>query len=357
MSKKLRLVSRDGERVNDVEEHEARIAALVEERFGLLADVKARKLKWLWPGFLPYEMGSICDGYPDVGKSYLGIHIAAQLSIGGSIAGEDVPRGRSLILTTENHAELVLRPRFDRMGGDPSMVSYDKAGMPLDDEGFEVLEYKVRQWKPKFILIDPLLAYVPPGANMYHPNVIRPFMARLDRIIQPVKAALLSIRHPTKTKRDSALYQGAGGVDIIAAARCGFIISKHPQDDDMRVVAPMKANVYGKVSSCMFDLPQPPKGEELPRLRWRGECNLSPEDLMNANVSDRAEAMKDAVDWVREQLKDGPILSTELSEAAEKDHIAPITFRRAKEKLGVKSKRDRDTGKWMCSLGANDDQQ
>jgi RecA-family ATPase len=285
--------------VNDIEEHEARIAALAEERFGLLADVKARKLNWLWPGFLPYEMGSICDGYPDVGKSYLGIHIAAQLSIGGSIAGEEVPRARSLILTTENHAELVLRPRFDKMGGDANLVSFDRTGMPLDDEGFEVLEYKVREWRPKFILIDPLLAYVPPGSNMYHPNVIRPFMARLDRIIQPSKAALLSIRHPTKTKRDNALYQGAGGVDIIAAARCGFIISKHPQDEEMRVVAPMKANIYGKVSSCMFDLPKPKKEGELPRLRWRGECNLSPEDLMNANVSERAEALKDAVDWVR----------------------------------------------------------
>jgi hypothetical protein len=332
----------------EIEEHEEHIAALARKRFGLLANVEARKLHWLWPGFIPYEMGSLCDGYPDVGKSYLGIHICAQLSVGGNIAGEDVEKARSLILTTENHAELVLRPRFDKMRGDPTMVSYDKTGQPLDDEGFEVLEYKVRQWKPRFILIDPLFAYVPPGANMYHPNVIRPFMARLDGIIRKSKSALLGIRHPTKAKRDNVLYQGAGGVDVIAAARCGFMIAKHPQDEDMRVVAPIKGNVYGKVSSCMFDLPQ--RGEQLPSLRWRGDCNLTAEDLMNANVSERADALKDAIEWLRGELSDGPRAAKDLEAAAEAAGHAKITYNRARQRLGVRSRPDRHSGKWMCSL-------
>jgi hypothetical protein len=332
------------------EKHADRIARLADERFRPLEEVQSRQIQWLWPGFLPRNMVTLCDGYPDIGKSYLGIHITAQGSVGGEINGTKLKKFRSLILTTENHAELVLRPRFDAMRGDATMVQYDTTGASLDDEGLEVLRHKVRSFRPAFILLDPLFAYVPPGSNMYHPNVIRPFLNSLSSIIDESDAAMLAIRHPTKVKRDNPLYQGAGGVDVIAAARGGFVVAKHPQDEDMRVIAPIKQNIGRKVKSVMFEL-KDRGGDKLPVISWQGETDLTVEDIINANVSERAEELKRAMEWLKEFLEEGPQASGSVDIAAEKRSITLITLRRAKERLNVRSyKVGGPKGRFMCAL-------
>lgn len=339
-----------------VEDYDNRIARLAQERFRPLSEVESRAIDWLWPGFLPFNMATVCDGYPDVGKSYLAIHIAAVGSKGGELpGGPPVDQFRSLIMTTENRAEFVLKPRFEAMGGDSDWVHYDKTGAPLDDEGFEVLLHKVKEFRPKFVLIDPLLAYVPPGVNMYHPNVIRPFLNRLDNMINECDAALMLIRHPIKTKRDNPLYQGAGGVDIIGVARSGFLVAAHPDDEELRVVMPLKHNVFGATKPQTFDLSTMRTvksiGKRLPILKWKGETNITVEEVLNAKVADRSKALQSAIDWLRDYLKDGPQPVMAVMNAADAHAIVEVTLRRAKERLNVKSFKNKgEGGEWYWSL-------
>jgi hypothetical protein len=68
--------------IENKESYKARIARLADERFRPLSEVTSRKVEWLLPGFIPFNLPTMCDGYPDIGKSYFGIHVAAEGSRG-----------------------------------------------------------------------------------------------------------------------------------------------------------------------------------------------------------------------------------------------------------------------------------
>lgn len=62
------------------------------ELFVDLNTIDPKEVEWLWEPFIPFSMITIMEGDPGVGKSFLAMQLAAQISIGG-----ELPRGRSWI--------------------------------------------------------------------------------------------------------------------------------------------------------------------------------------------------------------------------------------------------------------------
>ena len=52
-----------------------------------LSSVETKTVSWLLEPLIPLGMISIMEGDPGVGKSYLAMHIAAQVSAGGHTSG------------------------------------------------------------------------------------------------------------------------------------------------------------------------------------------------------------------------------------------------------------------------------
>jgi KaiC/GvpD/RAD55 family RecA-like ATPase len=52
-----------------------------------VADVVAEQVRWLWPGRIPVGKIVTLDGDPGLGKSALGLTMAATVSRGGGLAG------------------------------------------------------------------------------------------------------------------------------------------------------------------------------------------------------------------------------------------------------------------------------
>lgn len=48
-----------------------------DDTFRTLAEIEAKEIDWLWPSLIPYEKTTILEGDPELGKSYLCMHIAA----------------------------------------------------------------------------------------------------------------------------------------------------------------------------------------------------------------------------------------------------------------------------------------
>jgi replicative DNA helicase len=85
-----------------------------------LSAVESRAVDWLWRPYLAFGMLAMLSGDPGAGKSFCAMAIAAALTTGGTPRTYDpLPPLNVLYLTIENSPEHVLRPRFDRLGGDP----------------------------------------------------------------------------------------------------------------------------------------------------------------------------------------------------------------------------------------------
>jgi predicted ATP-dependent serine protease len=74
-----------------------------DKHFAQLSSVEPMQVNWLMEPLIPYGMSTIAEGDPGIGKSYLTMHIAAQVSVGGSLPNAPrIKKGRVLILSGED---------------------------------------------------------------------------------------------------------------------------------------------------------------------------------------------------------------------------------------------------------------
>ena len=317
--------------------------------FQNLSDVEPQEIDWLWEPLIPYSMVTILEGDPGISKSYLAMHIASQVSIGGILPGGNrLIRGRVLYLSAEDDAAFTIRPRIDTMRGDPKRIRFQSRYSPFDDQGLRILRQEVNEHQPDLIVVDPLYAYVPSGSDMYKPNEIRALLSALGDIAVKSEAAMIVIRHLTKAKRDKAIYQGVGSIDVIGAARSALLVARHPDNDAQQVIAHVKHNISARGDSWIYEMAT--KGEDLPILKWIGKSDLTADDLLNT-PSGGASALEGAIEFLEEFLEEGPQPAAEVISAAESDGIARRTLDRAKRQLDISAKK---TGSiWTWSLPDN----
>ncbi|MFT4095694.1 MAG: AAA family ATPase [Rhodoblastus sp.] len=314
--------------------------------FGTLGDVAAAKIRWFWKPFIPYGMMTILEGDPGIGKSYLTMHLAASVTVGGTLAtGEKIRKGRVLLMSAEDDPAYTIRPRIEAMGGDPERVRYMAEYSAFDDEGLKTLRSEVLEFGPSLIIIDPLYAFVPSASDMYKPNEIRALLAQLSMVAAENDAAMVVIRHLRKSKSDKAIYQGVGSIDVIGAARSAVLVALHPDDPDVKVIAHLKHNLAPRGESWMYQLIAKSE-DDVPRLDWLGRCALTVDDLGGAPIG--VSAIEEAMAFLRDELKGGPRPAAEISTVAASKGISSRTIDRAKQKIGRKARKQKD--QWLWSL-------
>ena len=179
---------------------------MTKKTFETLVNIEPQEIEWLWRPYIPYNMTTIIDGDPNVGKSFFVTHVAAAVSSGGKILNtRRVRQGNVLYFSAEDEPSTTIRPRLEAMGGNVRRVRVQIDYMPLDEAGLKEARREVRWWRPDLIVVDPLYAYVGPGTDIYRPNEIRTVLAKLSEVAKSSDAALLLVRHLTKGKHDKAI--------------------------------------------------------------------------------------------------------------------------------------------------------
>jgi hypothetical protein len=331
----------------------------------LLSNVQPERVRWLWPGRIPFGKLTILDGDPGLGKSVLTIDLAARVSRGWSMPGEEREPGDDgrepagvVILSAEDGLDDTIRPRLDAAGADCERVlALDKIAdsqgprLPVvpDDCG-HILE-AIRRMKAKLVIIDPLTAYLAAQTNSHRDQDIRRALHPLAILAQQTGAAVLVVRHLNKATGGNPLYRGGGSIGIIGAARSGLLVARDPDNPDRRVLASTKCNLAKLPPSLSFDLSTAENGAL--RVGWIGACAHTAESLLAAPRDDEdRDAVQEAVEVIRAILEGGPVPSDDAKKEARKAGIAERTLYRAKAILGVKSRKVSFSGKgvWQWSL-------
>jgi putative DNA primase/helicase len=326
--------------------------------------------EWLWPDhFAIGELGLIV-GMPDKGKGLITCDIAARVTQGSMWplgVGPPAQRGNVVILSAEDNLKKTIIPRLKTAGAELSRVHIaDMVIQPLHfDEMFnlatdlDLLRQKVLAvGDVKLILIDPISAYLGTKLDTFRTSQVRAVLAPLVALADELRVAIIGVMHFNKNidvddivarVSDSLAFAATarhvfGAVDDPENKRRLFVKGKNniSQSDIKAIAYTSKVRVVGKDAHTGKDI-------EAPYVDWIGYVDISSVEAMQAAGNKKSGEKARAIEFLREILKNEPMLQEDVEEGARAEDISGATLQRAKKGV-VKSKKDGPDGKWRWHL-------
>ena len=326
-----------------------------------LCEVAPEDVRWLWFARIPLGKLTILDGDPGLGKSLITLDIAARVSTGREMPdhtpGLKAPAGVVLVSCEDDLADTI-RPRLDVAGSDVARIVHWTS--VLTHEGKQLptiahvgaLRNAIEREEARLCVIDPLMAHLPPKTDAHKDQQIRGSLAPLAELAAETGAAILIVRHLNKTHGRNVLYRGGGSIGIIGAVRSGLVVAPHPEDETQRVLAQTKSNLSQTVPSMMYSIVAV---DTAARIEW-GEATSHTAAMLMAQptTGEEQSALGEAVEFLRELLGEGPVPVRDVKREARAAGISEITLRRAKDRIGVCSRKEGkpgvDSQKWVWAF-------
>jgi DNA repair protein RadA/Sms len=324
-----------------------------------LSDVKAKDVDWLWAPYFPIGMLAMVSGDSDVGKSYMLQALAAGLTLGQlPCGGGRCEKSSILHFTNENSAEYTLRPRFDKLGGDPTRYFHCPGSEFTDEKGevhtagitladIPMLDGAIAESQAKLVLIDPIQSYLPSKTDAHRANEVRQLLDPLAKLAEKHACCIVLIRHLSKGVGGKAIYRGSMSVDFTAAVRSEMLVGYLPDDHNKRAIVHIVHNVGPVGASVGFEID--PEGE----FSWTGQSDITAEQILadpTHESSEVAGALREACEWLKDFLTPDSRDQGECKKQAELNGISFATLKRAKAHLKVKSRKASFKGGFIWSL-------
>ncbi len=164
-----------------------------------------------------------------------------------TLAGRDV-----LLISYEDAAEQVIRPRFEALGGDLERL-HELYAEGLGDGVFfpsdlPELERHVRETRAQVIVIDPVSAAIDLKLDAHRDQDVRVVLGQLARLAKDERLAVLLNAHLNKAPSADPYLRINGSTAFYNAARSVVTVTPDPEEPDRhRLVAHHKSN-YGPLA-------------------------------------------------------------------------------------------------------------
>jgi hypothetical protein len=304
-----------------------------------LSQVRSEPLTWLWDRWLPRGKLTLLDGDPGIGKSLLTLDLAARLTRGHALPGGASSEPCTvLLLAAEDDAADTTRPRAEAAGADLdrliTLTPSDLRSLQFP-ESLPRLAEVIDRHRPALLVIDPIVAFLSPKIGANADQSVRRVLSQLAAIGEAADCTILMVRHLRKAGSANALYRGLGSIGFIASARTALLAARHPDHPDHAVLAVSKCNLADPPPSLGYRVNSDADGR--PVIEW-----LEPLDI-RANAlgvipTETLRPREKAIEWLRQQLANGPRKSSEIMALAAAGAIPERTLLRAKYELDVRSK-------------------
>ena len=265
-----------------------------------LSEIETQQITWLWKNRIPQGKITVLEGDPGMGKSLLAIDIAAHVSTGRPMPGDNTSKtGNVILIAPEDGAADTIKPRVAAAGGDLSRIHIlntvecldinDVKKLKLYQKPFSLaknlfdLEQTIIQTKAVLVVLDPLTAILGHNIDSSRDQGIREIFTPLALLAESTNCAFLVVRHLKKGSSDNLLYRGAGAISIIAAARTCLTIFYDPADEKKRVLAVTKSNLSEPAKNLSYQVV--PDKSNAPYIQWLGEINLDVSTLTDPGIN------------------------------------------------------------------------
>lgn len=316
----------------------------------ILENIEVEEIDYLWNKRIPRGKLTLFDGDPGIGKSYTALAVAAALSRGAALPFDKEPEAplRSLIISAEDGAGDTIKPRLHNLNADMSLIAvpHRERGFTPSNISADVIESLLKEWPAALVVIDPIIAFAN-RRNTDKASDVRDLLGPLAIVAEKHKAAIVLIRHLNKSTQSKALYRGQGSIDFAAVCRSAFIFAQDADNPERRLMAHAKGSISGLQPTIEFYI------DKDGGFRWGGESSESADEALDTGEPRRGrepEQLEAAKKFLADMLADGTQASNIVKERAAKTGVAWRTVWRAKEALGIKASKSRETGEWFWRL-------
>ncbi len=304
-------------------------------------------IDWLWPGWLAVGKLHLLAGSPGSGKTTIALALAAAVTSGANWPDDAlIDAGDVLVWSGEDGVKDTLLPRFLASGGNAKRLHFVIGARHDGEDGqfdpsrhMAALEQAATAHRPKLLILDPVVSAV--AADSHKNTEVRRGLQPVVDLAERLGCAVLGITHLSKnTAGRDPLERISGSIAFGAVARVALATVKPADPDAPRRLIRAKSNIgpdTGGFEYRLFSAPVPGHGFNNQAVEWGQPLDGSARELMAVEgPQDEAEA-EDAVAFLSDMLRDGPVPTKELKAAAAAHGLSWRTAERAKRALGVEA--------------------
>jgi len=339
----------------------------VELVFQRMSDVEAQPVEWIWKNRIARRKVTLIAGDPGIGKSQVGCDVIARITTTSTEwpDGGWAPTGSVVVLSAEDATADTLRPRCEAAGADLDKVHTLEAVKVGKHHRTFNLQTDLERLGDKvasltdtmLVVIDPITSYMG-KIDSHRTTDVRTVLEPLNKFAASCNVGIFAVSHPPKATQIKALYAITGSLAYVADARLVLLAIEEPETD-RRLLLSVKNNLGRLAPGIGFRLAQRfvDDGEKIiaSYVEWdKQPVTVSANEALSAVVdhAKRGADRREAKDFLRELLMDGPKPAKVAEEAAIGQGISLITLRRAREELRVVIGRDGFQGPSIWSLPA-----
>jgi hypothetical protein len=296
------------------------------------SEIKAEPISWLVPDVFPSKALSIIFGMPGLGKSQISLDLAAAVSRGSKFANHvRATRGNVIVMNVDDDPARQIKPRLLAAGADLSRVHVvegvqGEKGKEVFNlaKHFDALRRKVQEVKSvKLCIIDPIYPNAA-GRAGDTANALRNFAEEHN-------TAVLAIMHPKKAKGGADIHKIAGSQVWGAATRAAWAVDKGQ-------LFPVKLSYAAPNTAFSFGI-EPETIKERDATIKTSKVHFWSVDPYEAQPVVKEGQIEKAIAMLTDILGRGEASQMDARTALNNAGISNSTIERAKEKLGVVTRR------------------
>ena len=201
------------------------------------------------------------------------------------------------------------------------------------------------------IIVDSITSYLG-NVDSNSNSGVRGLLEPLRMLASEQNLAILLVAHLNKAHGTDAMMRVSGSTSWVAAVRTAYLVTPDKEDKQRRMMLPIKNNLGIDDTGFAYSISerQLDSGIISPVIEWEKElCNINPDDAVNG-IEPGINKLDEACEFLNEELSSGSVSVTSIKEHADKLGISDKTLKRAKNKLGIGSKKQSDgTWAWVAA--------
>ena len=256
--------------------------------------------------------------------------------------------------SAEDSLATTLRPRLEVAGADLTRIH--DIQITIDDEtgtltlpnDLDVLREGLEATGARAVFIDPVLAHLADTTDSHKDHHVRRMLGPLHRLADEYAIAVLGVMHLNKRERHEMLARVGGSTGFVAAVRSVVALGRDPLDPgsergSRRVIAhakcnlgPLQESLSAAIEGATYTTAECSIATS--RLVMLGPSTVSANELLqNTPTREERSELDEAIDWLHDELVDGPKLAREVLKRGGQAKHTRRTLYRAKNALRIKS--------------------
>jgi RecA-family ATPase len=305
--------------------------------FELMSAIAEEEINPFWAGRIARGKLTLFAGDSGVGKSTCASQIVATSSRGGALPFDREPEMpmRSLIVSAEEGVADMVKPRLRKMGADMDMIAVPHRDYSPSAITAEFLDGILSDFPAAVTVLDPITSYAQ-GKNTFKPSDVRDLLMPFVPVAEKHKTAIIMIAHLNKPSNGggNALDRILGSVEFRNIPRSIFLFARDAENPARRLMTHAKCSFGPEQPTLEFFI-----DNDTGEFRWGGETNDTAADALSTNEPSKHRErlqMDRAIQFLQEQLAQGPKTSVLLEQEAEKLGLKRAIWR-AKAEMGIRA--------------------